>query len=168
MGRQRGRQAPKIQNVRWLGGTFTFGGLGAGSAALTFLTAGNDTETILRVRGELIVFRDGLSAPASLIDVALGAIVMPEGQGTTVVSDPATDSNAPWFLYERGTVGYEEMVTDVVDVPGLTIFRKEIDVKAMRIIRPGIEAQLVHVNTTIEGAQTVNTNLSVRALFGAT
>ena len=120
----------------------------------------------MRIRGELVSWIDGASAPGKAVQIAVGALVMPEGQGTTVVSSPITDDNAPWLFYERFVLGTEEMVTDVVDIPGLTIFRKTIDVKAMRILRADQEMQIVMENATILASSSVNLSFQASALFG--
>ncbi len=159
-------EAPKIRNLRWSRNTFTFANFGAGTAALTFITAGQETDTLMRLRGELLCFLDGTSAPGKLVQIAIGAIVMPEGQGTTVVSSPSTDDTAPWLFYEQFTLGYEEAVTDVISYPGIGIYRKTIDVKAMRILRPDREVQLVVENTTLLSAAAVNLVFGVSGLFG--
>ena len=47
-------------------------------------------------------------------------IIVPEGQGTTVIWDPFNDVNAPWIWFTEFAVAYEEMVNDVIDVPGMS------------------------------------------------
>jgi len=121
----------------------------------------------MRIRGELVAYIDGLQAPPALVDCAVGVHIVPGGSGTTVTAAPITDPNAPWLLYERFTLGYEEYVTDVIDNPGLTMFRKVIDVKGMRIIRPDVEMQVVFQNATLAGAASVNFSLAARVLFGS-
>jgi len=158
-----------MESVRWSANTLSFLAKTAGSSALTFITSSDDPpETILRIRGELVGWIDALSVPATAVDVAIGIALVPEGSSTNVQWDPATEGNAPWFMYERFTIGYEEFVTDVIAAQGLAVFRKTIDVKAMRIIRPDVEAQCVMTNTTINGADAVNVVLSARVLLGAT
>ncbi len=162
----RGRLPPKIQNLRWGGASHVFSALSAGTAAQTMITSAATKDTVMRIRGELIGHIDGAAAPIKLVDIGIGAIVMPEGQGTTVLSSPISDDDAPWLFYERFVIGYEEMVTDVIDVPGLTSFRKTIDVKAMRILRPDRELQLVVENATLNGAVSVQVAFVFRALLG--
>ncbi len=130
------------------------------------MAAGTVPETIMRTRGELVGYIDGASAPGKLVHFAVGMILVPEGTGTTVLWSPITDANAPWFWIEQFHLGYEEMVTDVVDVPGLSIFRKEIDLKAMRIVRPDVEVQLVFENVTLLSVAAVNVRVSFRMLLG--
>jgi len=166
---RRGNRGRSMESVRWSGGTFFFNAISAGNSALVFLTASNDPpETILRIRGELVAWIDGLEAPAVSIDVAVGVILVPEGSATTVQWSPGSEANAPWLMYERFSLGYEEYVTDVIDAPGLTVFRKTIDVKAQRIVRPDVEAQLAIENNTLSGAAAVNVAFTSRVLLGAT
>ena len=144
--------------TRWTGVSSggSFLAQGAGSVALTIVGSITATETLIRVRGELVGWLDGASAPSKAVLLSVGWIVMPEGQGATVVSEPFGDANAPWLLYERGLLGYEEMVVDTVSVQGLPFFRKTIDSKAMRILRPDREVQMVVTNTTIDAAGSTN------------
>ena len=171
MARDRFRRSSKreIESVRWSGATSSFLAFGAGTNALTFLSASNDPpETLMRIRGELVAWIDAVQAPASMVDIAIGVIKVPEGTGTGGTMSPITDDEAPWMMYERFTLGYEEYVTDVIDAPGLTVFRKSIDVKSMRIIRPGVELQLAVENVTLNGVASVNISFAHRGLLGAT
>ncbi len=161
------RSERRIDQVRWTGGRVTISAQGAGTVAATFLTAGSTPETILRIRGQLSCFKDGLSAPGLRSDIAVGLIVMPEGTGTTVTSSPIADDNAPWLYYSRFVIGYEEMVTDVVDIPALTMYRETIDNKAMRIVRPDREVQVVVENITIATGLSINLEIVHRTLLGA-
>ena len=140
--RRSGGHEKVIDIIRWAGSNHISLGQTAGSIAQTFITDGA-RETILRIRGELVVWMDNAAATAALIDVAIGLLVVQAGSGTMVIQAPITDPEAPWLLYERMTIGYEEMVTDVIDVPQLTAVRRVIDNKAMRILKPGREVQLV-------------------------
>ncbi len=109
---------------------------------------------------------DAASADAAAIHVSYGIILVPEGSGTTVQFSPFADANAPWLLWGAGLLGYEEQVTDVIDTPGLTSFREKIDNKAMRIIRPDVEMQLVVENTTAGGTDAINFSYQLRWLQG--
>ena len=162
----RRRSGKKIDFTRWDGSEHSFEPLAAGTAAQTFVTAGTATETLLRIRGNLIAYMDGLEAPAVGIKVGVGIALVPEGSGTTVTVSPLTDPTFPWLYFTTFFLGYEEMVTDVIDVPGLTSYRESIDNKAMRIIRPDVELQLVAENITADGAGSVNIQMGLRVLFG--
>jgi len=120
----------------------------------------------MRARGNLLAFADTTQAPGGLIDVAVGMVLVPEGTGTTVLWSPITDAIAPWFFYSRFHLGYEEMVTDVVDVPIATGYREAIDSKAMRKIRPDLEIQFVVEQATIATAMAVNVRVAGRFLLG--
>ncbi len=138
----------------------------AGSVAvMAFASEQLREKTLIRIRGNIVTWVDGVAAPATAAIVTLGLIVVPEGTGTTVLQAPFTDSQRPWIWYESFMVGYEEMVTDVIDIPALTSFRAVIDSKSMRKVPPDSELQMVFENTTSNGAETVNTCVEGRVLF---
>ena len=155
-----------IDSTRWDGSSHVFLAQVAGATAQTFITDGL-VETLMRIRGEIVVTMDGALSPGRLIDVAVGLLVVQAGSGTTVIQKPITDADAPWLLYERFVVGYEEPVTDVIDMPGLTVDRRIIDNKAMRILREGREVQLVVEQASLDGADEVNITLVHRTLLGS-
>ncbi len=155
----------KIQYTHWTGFTGTFAGQAAGTAAVNLLAAQHEPETLLRTRGNLLSYGVTPQAPGVSAIITVGMILVPEGSGTTVTWSPLTDADAPWFWYEQFMIGYEEMVIDVVDVPGITSLRTVIDSKSMRIVR-NQEIQLVMENTTIGGAISVLVNVQGRFLSG--
>ncbi len=165
MSHRRSRHEKVIDQTRWDGSTLTFNAQGAGTSALVMVTDGTQ-ETILRIRGQIISYADGAQAPAGHVVMALGALVVQASSSTTVIQSPLTDADAPWLFYETWNIGYEEMVTDVIDVPGITSFRKTIDSKAMRILREGREVQLVLEQISLGGAMNTNTSLAFRMLLG--
>ncbi len=167
MARKRSGFVKKMDNTRWVGIQLGTTSLGAGSVGQTYLSAGQIPETWLRMRGNLIASLTGTQAPGVLIEVAAGLIVVPEGTGATVTSSPLLDENAPWLWYSVFVLGYQETVTDVIDIPGMTSFREVIDNKAMRRIRPDREVQLVIENVTIGNAGTAIVQLSTRVLLGS-
>ncbi len=160
--------AKKIAFTSWLNFQLNANGLAVGgTAASTAFIAGAQASTLMRTRGNLVAWYDGVQAPGTSTRVAVGLIVMPEGQGTTVVSSPVTDPNAPWFYYSIFTLGYEETVVDTIDIPGLTSYRETIDSKAMRIIRADREVQFVVETASVIGAgSAVNVAMDGRALVG--
>ncbi len=139
---------------------------GDASVANNFSGVGTSPVTLLRMRGEVMGWKDGVSTPPLGGQVTYGIILVPEGSGTTIQFDPVSDANAPWLLYGQAHLGYEEMVADVIDVPGLTSFRHVIDNKAMRIIRPDVEMQFVVANTNTFGAMPINLKYGIRWLQG--
>ena len=163
----RGRHAKKIDTVHWTYGSFLFGALTAGTAALNVLSAQHLPETLLRMRGEWTAWLDGTNAPPLALSITLGMILVPEGTGTTVLWSPVTDGDAPWIWWDTFSLAYEEMVTDVISIQAMTGARRIIDSKAMRKVR-NRELQVVAENTTtIGGAEGVNVVGSGRFLSGS-
>ena len=156
----------KIDHTLWELSTAFFAGLTAGASAAQFSTVGTTPTTLLRIRGEVMGFLDVAGDPPFGVQISYGIHLVPEGTGTTVLADPFADANASWLLYGTAFIGYEEMVTDVVDIPGITSFRHVIDNKAMRKIPPDTEMQFVVVNTTVGGAKGVNVSYQLRWLQG--
>ena len=164
----RGRALPvkKIHTLRWESIQGASLGQAAGSVAIgAVLGAGSPAETILRLRGWVMTQFDGAKAPGVLVLVSMGMILVPEGQGSTVIWDPFNDPNAPWLWFTEVTLGYDEAVTDTIAY-GNTHQAVEIDGKAMRKGSPDEELQLVITNTTLQVASSVTTSLTARALLG--
>jgi len=157
----------KISETHWEVSSGFVGALTAGNSGFAFATVGTRPVTLLRMRGEVVAYSDAATNPPSAVQVTYGIALVPEGSGATVRWDPVDDGNAPWLLYGTGIIAYEEKVTDVVDIPGMTSFRHVIDNKAMRILRPDVEMQLVVANTTVSGAAAVNFGYQLRWLQGA-
>ena len=162
---RQGRHEKVIDAVRWAGASYNFTAQAAGASAQTMVTDGTQ-ETILRIRGEMVGWVDAAQAPPKSARFGIGALVVQAGSGTTVIQKPLTDPDAPWLFYVMFTLGYEEMVIDVIDVPQLTSFRKTIDNKGMRILREGREVQLVLENLTLSAAVNANFVFTFRMLLG--
>jgi len=158
------RRSGRKPNLHWTRVSASQNALAAGSAGNNVSAAAHGTETMLRLRGQLLAYIDGAQAPGSSIIVSVGLILVPDGTGTTVLWDPFNDGDAPWWYFTEFTLGYEEMVTDVVDVPILTAYRETIDTKAMRIVRSDTELQMVTTNTTQLTAASLNLTFSGRIL----
>ena len=162
----RSRGEKVIDNVFWAGGTTSAFTLAAGSVAVNALVSSAQPFTLLRMRGNLVAFLDGASAPGKAVIIGVGLRMVPEGTGSTVLSAPLTDDEASWIYYSTFVLGYEEMVTDVIDVPGISSFREIIDNKAMRRVKPDTELQFVFENATLATAAAVNIAISCRFLLG--
>ena len=160
----RSRARPLKNWYNWQLSTGSFSAQAAGNASLNFSSVGSVQTTLHRIRGEVVGYVDSMSVPGGLAQVTYGIILVPEGSGTNTQFNPVSDANAPWLLYGQASIGYEEMVTDVIDVPGMTAFRHVIDNKAMRIIRPDLEMQFVLVNTTTFTAIPINLSYNLRWL----
>ena len=160
------RQRQRKRSTRWLFSQQFLGAVTSGAtAAVTLITTGTGTETILRTRGELLVWLDSTPAANETQGWAAGLIVMPEGQSTTVVSSPITDGNAPYYWYEQGGIASED-TAPVGDSLGIKAARIVVDSKAMRIIRPDREVQFVVETQAFVGTAVVNFLLSTRTLVG--
>ncbi len=161
----RRRSGKKIDFTHWTYSSFAVAAQGAGTLGANFFGAQHLPETLLRFRGNWLCYVDGPSAPGKLVSIGIGMIMVPEGTGSTVLWSPISDGDAPWIWVDYAELGTEEMVTDVIDVPGITSFRASIDSKAMRIIK-NQELQIVVENATILSASSVNITMSGRGLFG--
>jgi len=113
------------------------------------------------------VYADGVQAPDGMrVLVSMGLVLVPEGQGTTVIWDPFSDPNAPWFWFHEEVLSYEEMVVDVIDSPVCTAARFTVDSKAMRKGGDDEEIQFVLTNSTLGTASAINASVAFRFLLG--
>ncbi len=160
------RHAKKIDNLVWgpFGGAFL--AQAAGTAANLFKSVQTVPQTLMRLRGEALIYVDATQAPGGLTQVEMGIIKVPEGSGATARYGPSDDANAPWLWFASLHIGYEEMVTDVIDVPGISSARIVIDNRAMRRLRPDEELQIAIQSTTVGGAISVNAVYTGRHLVG--
>ena len=141
-----------------------FPAFAAGTVGEVFLT-NTISRTIIRWRGELVVFMDSTSAPGKLARWGFGLLKRTEDSvGTTVTASPLSDGAAGFVVYEVGHVGYEEMVTDVIDVPMISGQRIVIDSKAMRRLRVNEQIQAVAENVTVTTATALNMAWAIRTL----
>ena len=166
MAHRRSGFAKKIDTVHWTYAGWTFAAQAAGTVATTLFVAQHLPETLMRIRGEVCTYLDGLTAPGKQVDIGIGIIQVPEGTGTTVLWSPITDGDAPWIWVDYACIGYEEYVTDVIDAPGLFVSRRVIDNKSMRKLR-NTEVQVVLENATGIGAGAVNLVGNLRMLAGS-
>ena len=168
MARRRNTGGKVIDQTFWVGVGAAFPAQSAGAVAVANqpLSALATVRTIMRTRLNIVSYIDTASAPGKQVEIAVGGILVPEGTGTTVLWSPITDANAPWFFYTRFVIGYEEMVTDVIDIPGISSYREMIDSKAMRRVKADTETQIVVENATILTAASVNTVVTGRVLVG--
>ncbi len=161
------RFVKKMDNLFWglAGGSQL--ALAAGSfAGQVFLSVGTIPSTLLRIRGTVLAFIDGVQAPGVLNSVTWGIIKVDEGAGSTSRYDPVADSNAPWLAYGTFLIGHEEMVTDVLGGAGLDWQRHVVDNKAMRRIRVDQEVQISVSNVALAGSAPINFAFALRVLQG--
>ena len=169
MGGRASRGGGRKADLHWVAFTGGATALGAGVFGAELKAGlgaiGGRTQTLMRTRGNMVCWVDGAPAVGVLVLVSLGMHLVPEGTGSTVTVSPLTEPGAGWFYHEAVVIGYDEPVTDVIDVPGLSSVRSVIDIKAMRVIRPEIEIQLVIEATTVGGAGAINVHVVGRFLF---
>ncbi len=164
--RARGRERV-IGTTRWQATAVSGGVLSAGSVAVgAVLGAGAPSETILRTRGTGLLTAASSLAPGTSALISMGLVLVPEGQGTTVIWDPFNDDNAPWMWWQEITLAYEEPVANVIDLPVASAARFEIDSKAMRKANEDEELQFVATNTTFAGAMAIRITANFRFLLG--
>ena len=132
------------------------------SSQFAFIAGGNVSQTLMRIRGTWRAWMDASgSAAADIVRVACG--VIPVSSGGTTTSLPLTDGDAPWIWYGIATLGAE---TAVGNVGAPTEFvEREIDSKAMRIIRPDIDLVVVMESADVVGAPLTNQTFDARVLF---
>ncbi len=159
----RARSGGRRADLRWTKGAFAFNALGATSTSGVIVAAGNTSQTMMRVRGELLVYLDGTQAPGTFLRVAIGMLI--QQAGVTATSVPLSDGEAPFFWYESFALAYEEAVTDLIAMPGLAVFRKTIDGKAMRVLRPDQEIAVVVEQATIGSSGSINGDVEARFLL---
>ena len=160
------RPSGRKADLRWIGSqvallTVSSGGSSGGA----FISSGTTSQTIMRSRGELLVWLDATTSIGDVQGWAAGLIIMPEGTGGTVTSLPLSDPQAPWYLYQTGAVASE--AGQVAENDGLLVARYVIDDKAMRVLRPDREVQFVVQTTALAGAQAMNFVLSIRTLIAS-
>ena len=161
----RRRSGKKIDFLHWAYASAATGGHAAGTIAAMVFAAQHLPETLMRLRGEVLISLDALGVVGSSANIGVGLIYVPEGTGTTVLWSPITDGDAPWVWVDYHTIAYEEPVVDVISNPISQTYRGVIDNKAMRIVKNS-ELQCVWENVTVQGVLSVNSQVQVRALSG--
>ena len=160
------RRSGRRADYRWTFGTHSFTGLAAGgNTAGTIVTAGNTSQTLMRVRGSFLAWLDATgSAAADTVIVAAGLLVQQGGAAST--SLPITDGDAPWLWHASFTLATEiAFPTGGDGQPGILWVREEVDNKAMRVVRPDQEIELVVETLDVVGAPVINFSMSSRFLF---
>ena len=137
--------------------------LAAGAAVAFLLGTATQSETVMRVRGELLLSLDG---PADLDSTVAGwgIMVLPPGAvagGVTAV--PSTDGEADWLAYGRVPLRAEQLASGS-DAQWWS--RVMVDSKAMRRLREADELALVVENATLAGGVGMNVTFGLRILTG--
>ena len=164
MARARRRGAGRRADLRWVLGRGTLLTLSGGATAgATVISAGNTSQTIMRTRGRFAVWLDPPLVVGDLVAWAVGLLIVPGLTGTTVTSSPLTDPEAPFYWYESGHLAAE--TTADADGEGIKVVTGIVDVKAMRILRPDQEVQMVAEMSDITQTSEVNFHGTFRTLI---
>ncbi len=136
----------------------------AATVIVQFEAFASDTaETLMRLRGEVLVFLDGASSPAvgDLMVFAWGVIRSASGS-TDVGVSPLTEGGANFLAYGTGHLGTE--ATAQLGNEGLSMVRFDVDSKAMRKLRENESLYVVFESVDIAGAPVWNAGFSLRGL----
>jgi len=155
------RRSGRPNDYTWRLGTVSHLALSSGTISATILV-GDRRETLVRTRGEVLIWMDASGTIGDLVQVGWGLLVVPQGLGGTVVSSPIGDSDAPWLAYGVCTLAFE--ATGAAGLSTLDHCRTVVDSKAMRKIMPDQDVVFVAENVTLGSAQSVNLVASIRAL----
>ena len=121
--------------------------------------------TILRVRGNLVVFFDG-AADTSQQNVAMGLAVLSTdavAAGAGSVPDPAAEAEFPWLWWTSVPIAHH--VVGAAVLQDLAFARVVVDSKAMRKVKPG-ESLVIVYQTTAAITTTRIDQSHIRVLIG--
>ena len=164
MARARGfaRSTGRRADLRWTGGRQSFQALNGGTSAQgVIVTAGITSQTLMRIRGELLLIVTGAETSGDSADIGVGLLL--QQAGATATSLPLADDEAPFIWYARHVL--TTRAAAVSDALGARVVRTVIDNKAMRVIRPDQELVVIANNLTIAGALQVDVHVSMRFLL---
>ncbi len=158
------RTSGRRADLRWTRGSAAI--LGQTTAGVfgnsTIITTSERSETIMRTRGEILVWLDASGSVAGdILRWAAGFLIQQEGQ--TPASTPIADGEAPFFWYETGTLAAETAVGNV-GAPS-EMARIVVDSKAMRILRPNQEVEFIYEVVDVVGAPISNASINARFLL---
>ncbi len=135
-----------------------------GTAAVAFHTF-LQTNTVYRIRGELLCWLDAGQAAGDVMRVGVGIQVGMEDIDTTVLTSPLADTDVPWMWSYFGHLAAESQ-TAGADLAGLSFARIPIDTKAMRRVKNQQVLQVVFETVTVGGAEVCNFAVAGRVLTG--
>ena len=144
----------------WLGTSLADPSLASGAKLTALVFAAAEAETIIRIRGELVVVMESPTAADQLI-FGFGLRVAAKGTaaaGSTI--GPVSDASADWMGYRvvplQATGG-----ADIAESARITI-----DVRAMRKIKLNEELIMVAENLALFGTETLEWTVALRVLIG--
>ncbi len=152
-------------DLNWAGANGETVGLAAGGLVGFLLATAVVSQTVMRIRGEVVGGLDlaGIAANDSAI-LGWGIQVMPAGAvAGGITTGPITTAAGSWMAFGVHPLRSDSGVAS--DQLGSSIMRAAIDTKAMRKMKASEELVLVFENLGIVGAPTINAVFSLRMLF---
>ena len=167
MAARRGTRFPvsrgRKNDYDWEGVTTLSLALAASGVTTAVVFLADQSETLVRMRGEVLVWLDASgSAQGDACVVACGLIVA--SLGSTQAVDPINEGGANWLWHSFFTLATESAIANAVTAPDSASRRLIIDNKAMRKLREDEEIQFIVANQDIAGAPVVNVVAGLRAL----
>ncbi len=124
-------------------------------------------ETLVRVRGEVLVWLDLSGSAAGDVMVFAWGIVRSASGSTDVGVSPITEGGANFLAYGICTLGTEIAIGTAGDGNvrnGIAMKRFEIDSKAMRKLRENESIYMIFETADVVGAPVTNAGFAIRAL----
>jgi len=149
----------------WAGGSHSGAAIATGAFSAAVLNLAIDPQTVIRIRGGLIV---SLNATGIAINdtcrVGWGIMVVPSGTvAAGVAATPLSTASADWLAY--GTFPLRTETGVITDVLSSQVHRVDMESKGMRKMREEQELIFVLENEDVIGAPPVDFAMSVRILF---
>ena len=165
MARRRTRGGGRKADLRWTLSQTEILGRNAGNptGAQAVVTAGVTSQTLMRVRGTFYAMIVGTPTVTDIVQCGIGLLVVPGGSGAVVTSSPLTDGEAPFLWFEAFHLNTQS--AGATNANGPQFWRNVVDNKAMRVIRPDQEIQLVVEVSDAVGTSTVDFGLMARYLI---
>ena len=154
--------AGKRRLYDWEGGTSSSLALASVAGTQATLFTADAAETIVRVRGQILVQLNTGSVEGDSAVVAAGLIVA--STGSTIAVDPFTEAGANWLWHQFIIVHTEGIVGGVAEQGDMSGALVTIDNKSMRKIREDEVIQLMIFNGNVAGAPQVDVVTAVRVL----
>ncbi len=137
-----------------------------GTISQTEMFLSDTAETLVRVRGEVVVWLDATgSTIGDMMQFAWGLLRAPSGSSDVGVS-PLTEGGANWLAYGLASIGTEVALGNLAAAPGLGAAMRifHVDSKSMRKLREDESVYFILETADITGAPTVNVGAMFRVL----
>jgi len=163
----RARSVGRPNDYDWELSRGTSLGVAAGSIVQFEAFLADTAETLVRLRGEVLIWLDISGATAGdLLVVAWGLIRGPSGSSDVGVS-PLTEGGANYVAFGVAHLGRQIVPAAGTSGPtpdGLTMMRFHVDSKAMRKFREDESLYVIFETVDVTGAPTANLSFAIRGL----